>query len=67
MAKRRQVCVPRELTASERKFVSSKVRKLRKEGYGQKQAVAIAYRYLEDRKGSNCFNVQGRTVCFVCY
>lgn len=66
MAKRKQVCVPRKLTASERKFVSGKIRKLRDEGYAQDQAVAIAYRHLEKRS-KNCFNVQGKTICFVCY
>lgn len=63
MAKR---CKERPLTKRERAYVSRKISKLRREGYSQRQAVAIAYRYLEKRS-KECMNVSGRTICVVCY
>lgn len=58
-------CKQRPLTKKERDYVSRKVSVLRREGYPQDQAVAIAYSYLE-RKSRACTNQGGKTVCFVC-
>lgn len=59
-------CKERPLTRKEREYVSRKISTLMREGYPQRQAVAIAYSYLE-RKSKDCTNVGGRTVCYVCY